>query len=58
MKQKHIDAMREARLWVAQIVVPGIIIGYTICQNQEAKNYITDKYQKVKNSLKDFFSKN
>lgn len=57
MKQKHVDAMREVRLWLGQVIVPaGLVIG-TIIRNPDAREYISQKYGSAKKFIKAQFNK-
>ena len=49
MKQKHVDASREVRLWISQILMP--IIG-VIMVIPDSRNWIVDKYKEIMNKLK------
>lgn len=51
MKQKHIDAAREARLWIGQIVVPTITLVATVVGIPEVRQAIATKANEVKNSI-------
>lgn len=44
MKQKHVDALREARLWFVQVIIPAIILFKT----PEVKEFINDKIDELK----------
>lgn len=37
MKYKHIQAAHEVRMTIVQIVLPSIMLGYTIWSNPEAR---------------------
>lgn len=54
MKQKHIDAAREVRLWLSQIVIPAVGIVAVV---PEAREAIVNKYYEVKNTIKTKFAK-
>lgn len=43
MKRKNIEAMREVRLWIAQIIVPAAIIVTTRPEVVEALKKLVDK---------------
>lgn len=47
MKQKHIDAMRELRLWLVQVIAP-IGLGATALyiNNQTFQDYVNRKIEK------------
>ena len=51
LKQKHIDAFRETRLWLGQVIIPmGIAIAY-LNSNEELKKNIVNTCGKVKNKV-------
>ena len=52
MKQKHIDASREARLWIGQVIVPAVIAGAMFLSNDKAKAYVSDVKEKVVSKFK------
>ena len=45
MKQKHIDAAREARLWIAQIIAP--LAGVVIMASPEARKFAQEQITKL-----------
>lgn len=52
MKQKHIDASREARLWLSQIVLPVAGIVMMVPETREATLAKIDQLKEsVKNKL-------
>lgn len=51
MKQKHIDAAREARLWIGQILMPGLTVAAGILSIPEVRQVITAKAEQVKQSI-------
>lgn len=52
MTYKQIEASREARLWIGQIIVPTVIGVGMILSNPQARQAIVTKAQNVKNLLK------
>lgn len=61
MTYKQIEASREMRLWIGQVIVPAIVAGTAIISNPAArqtvvngannvKNFVTDKVKKLKES--------
>lgn len=54
MKYKHIEASREARLWLSQIVLP--IFGI-VMMVPETRHTALTKAENMKNSIKAKFSK-
>lgn len=57
MTYKHIEASREARLWICQIVVPTVTIIGTMAAIPEVRKKVSDAYNNVKNSIKNKFKK-
>ena len=55
LKQKHIEASREARLWIGQIIVP--VVSTVMIVSPEAREWTINKVKKVINSVKSKFSK-
>ena len=56
MKRKHVEASREARLWIGQVIIPvgGILVALL---TTEAKYRIALKFNKFKESIKNKFKK-
>ena len=48
MKQKHIDASREVRLWISQIILPAVIGVAYVLTNQGAREWIDSKLKSDK----------
>lgn len=48
LKYKHIEAAREVRLWIAQIVIPTMGI---VMLSPDARQTIAQTFSDVKNSL-------
>lgn len=58
MKRKHIDAAREARLWIGQIIVPAVTLGTAVVvARPEIVNTIADKANNIKEAVKTKFAK-
>lgn len=49
MKYKHIEASREARLWITQIVAPSMILAASVLQIPEVKAAVSEKIAEFKN---------
>lgn len=54
MKQKHIDASREARLWLSQIIIP---IAGIVMMVPETREMAMTKANELKESIKAKFAK-
>lgn len=52
MTYKQIEASREARLWLGQVIVPAIVGAVAIWSNPEARCMIKNKIEDVKRSIK------
>lgn len=52
MKYKHIEASREARLWITQIVVPSMILAASVLQIPEVKLAVNEKIASFRNRKK------
>lgn len=48
MKRKNIEAAREVRLWIGQIVVPGVTLAMTAMSIPEVRQAIAAKANEVK----------
>ena len=48
MKHKNIDAMREVRLWIGQVIVPGAITFGAVMQIPGVRDAIVNKVNKAK----------
>lgn len=51
MKYKHIEAAREARLWIGQIIVPTVTVIATTMTIPEVRQTVALKAQLMKQSL-------
>ena len=45
MKYKHIEAAREARLWIAQIIIPAVGV---VALMPEVRHAVVEKANKIK----------
>lgn len=57
MKHKHIEAAREARLWIGQIVIPAMTIAATTLTIPEVRQAVAAKAKSVKQSIEDKMKK-
>jgi hypothetical protein len=57
MKQKHIDASREARLWIGQVIVPILAVTGILAYTPEVHNTVTNKVEDIKRSIRNKFKK-
>ena len=51
MKYKHIEAARELRLWIGQIIVPAATAAITIMTIPEVRQAIAAKANSVKQNI-------
>ena len=52
MKRKNIEAAREVRLWIGQIVVPAITLAATTLAIPEVRQAVAAKAESIKRSIK------
>lgn len=57
MTRKQIDAMRERRLWLGQVIMPAITAGIAIASNDTTRGYVADCYHATKNKICKIFKK-
>lgn len=57
MTYKQIEASREARLWITQVIVPTALIVATAMSIPEVKQTVVETTQKIKESIKSKFKK-
>lgn len=50
LKQKHVDASRELRLWIVQVIVPTMIF---MTAYPEARMWVVDKFNNGKSKIKE-----
>lgn len=52
IKYKHIEAARELRLWIGQVMVPAITASIFIASNPNARAWIKEKTDDIKKKIK------
>lgn len=52
MKYKHLYAAHELRMTIVQIVIPSVMLGYTIWSNPEARFVIKRSVNNIKHKVK------
>ena len=57
MTYKQIEASREMRLWIGQVIVPAAVAAITIASNPQTRNYVSKKYNNVKSRIQKKFEK-
>ncbi len=55
LKQKHVDAAREVRLWMTQVVIP--IGGILVLANDDIRSKINNGMNSVKDNITGVFKK-
>lgn len=48
MTYKQIEASRELRLWIGQVIVPAICMSAVILANPDAKRAASEKFEDLK----------
>ena len=57
MKYKHIEAAREVRLWIGQIIVPAATVAVTTLAIPEVRQAIAAKANSVKRNIENKMKK-
>jgi hypothetical protein len=57
MKYKHIEASREIRLWIGQIIVPAITLAATTMTIPEVREAVAAKANEMKRNIENKFKK-
>ena len=57
MTYKQIEASREMRLWIGQVIVPAAAAAIAIASNPNTRNYVSEKYNNVKSRIQKKFKK-
>lgn len=57
MKYKHIEAAREARLWIGQIIVPAMTLAATVLTIPEVRDSVADKINNAKYRINNKFKR-
>ena len=52
MTRKRLDAMREVRLWIGQIIVPAVTTTGVLMTIPEVRSAVVEKIEKVKQNVK------
>ena len=51
MTRKQIDASRELRLWIGQVIVPAVTLGATMLSIPEVRQTVAAKAKSMKSSI-------
>ena len=57
MTWKQIEAAREIRLWMGQVVIPAVVAVGTVMAIPEAREAVTSKANSIKESVRKMFKK-
>ena len=55
MTYKQIEASREMRLWIGQVIVPAVATAIVIASNPQTRNYVSEKYNNVKSRMRSLY---
>ena len=55
MTYKQIEASREMRLWIGQVIVPAAVAAVAIASNPQTRNYVSKKYNDVKSRMRSLY---
>lgn len=58
MKQKHINAAHETRMWISQVIIPAVVGTIAVMSNPQARMWIDEKLCNVKTKVQNKFHKN
>ena len=57
MTFKQRETSREIRLWIGQVIVPGVMLATTLLSNPEIRRSVKSKFNKAKESITKKFKK-
>lgn len=57
MTYKQIEASREARLWISQVIIPAVSVVGMALAVPEVRTAVVEKGKQVKESIKNKFKK-
>jgi hypothetical protein len=52
MTRRQIDASREVRLWIGQVIIPALTAGGLLMSNPDIRRYVNDKASDIKAKFK------
>ena len=55
MTYKQIEACREMRLWIGQVIVPAAAAAIAIASNPQTRNYVSKKYNDAKSRMRSLY---
>ena len=57
MTYKQIEASREVRLWIGQVIVPAITAGVMLASQPGVRKWCGEKVKGIKKTTKKFYQK-
>ena len=55
MTYKQIEASREMRLWIGQVIVPAAAAAIAIASNPNTRDYVIKKYNNLKSRMRSLY---
>ena len=55
MTYKQIEASREMRLWIGQVIVPAAAAAIAIASNPQTRDYVSKKYKNAKSRMRSLY---
>lgn len=52
MTYKQIEASRELRLWIGQVIVPAVSVSAVLFSNPEVRKFAAEKFEDVKRKIR------
>ena len=52
LKYKHIEAARETRLWIGQVLVPAVTGAIILYSNPDSRRWINESIESIKSKFK------
>lgn len=52
MTHRQIEASREIRLWIGQVIVPAAAAALTVASIPEVREYVGDNVRKIKSKIR------
>ena len=53
MTYKQIEASREIRLWIGQVIVPAAVAAVTVMSNTNVREFVSEKFDSRKRNVQD-----
>lgn len=52
MTYKQIEASRELRLWIGQVIVPAVSVSVVLLSNPNVRKVASEKFEDIKNKIR------